>query len=78
MAKINREKVKRLLQEEGSRSNEDCITICEVLEKNSIIGRKNKEKIINDFIENLDTSYEEANKLYNECMAILVKERMLL
>lgn len=78
MAKINREKVIILLQEKRKECSEYYSIICDILEKNSIIGRKNKEKIINDFIESLSISYQEANALYNDCMEILIKERMIL
>lgn len=78
MAKINREKVIILLQEKRKERSEYYSIICDILEKNSIIGRKNKEKIINDFIESLSISYQEANALYNDCMEILIKERMIL
>lgn len=73
MAKINREKVIKLLQEKRKNSIEEYSIICDVLENHSIIGRRNKERIINDFIENLSISYEEANFLYNDCMEILIK-----
>ena len=43
MAKINREKVIILLQEKRNSSIEECSIICDILEKYSIIGRKNKE-----------------------------------
>ena len=46
MAKINREKVIILLQEKRKESREYYSTICDILERNSIIGRKNKEKMI--------------------------------
>ncbi len=78
MAKINREKVIILLREKRKESREYYSTICDILENHSIIGRKNKEKMIHDFIENLSISYEEANHLYNDCMDILIKERMIL
>ncbi len=78
MAKINREKVIILLQEKRNSSIEECSIICDILEKYSIIGRKNKEKIINAFKECLSISSQEANVLYNDCMEILIKERMIL
>ena len=78
MAKINREKVIILLQEKRKESREYYSTICDILERNSIIGRKNKEKMINDFIESLSIPYQEANILYNDNMDILIKERMIL
>lgn len=73
MVKINREKIIKALQEKRNSSMEEYSIICDVLENHSIIGRRNKEKIIHDFIENLSLSYEEANFLYNDCMEILIK-----
>lgn len=46
--------------------------IYDILNKNGIVGRKNKEKIKEDFIKELNISESEANKLYNICMEIVV------
>ena len=51
-----------------------CEEINRVLENNILIGKKNKIKLVNDFMEKLDFSKEEAEDLYEKCMSIITKE----
>ena len=62
------------LKKQTNYSNEQCIRIINVLENNFLIGRNNKIKIINDLIENLNFSAEEANNVYNISSNIIVSE----
>ena len=48
--------------------------INKVLEDNFLIGRKNKDKIVDTLINKLKINNEEANKIYNTAMNILSKE----
>lgn len=61
------------LIEKTNKSENECKIINEILESHFIIGRNNKEKIINDFKEKLNIDYKEADKLYNICSEIIVK-----
>lgn len=61
------------LQKATNRQKRECITINNILESYFLIGRNNKKKIINDFIKELNITKEAANKLYNECIRIIIK-----
>lgn len=52
---------------------EKCVLVNDILESHFIVGRKNKEKIVNDFIEKLSFSEEEADKMYNTVMDVFAK-----
>ena len=65
--------IKGKLKELTNRSDEEVMIIDEVLNSHFIIGRNNKEKIITDFKEKLNISYDEADELYNQCAEIIVK-----
>ena len=71
--KMNRETGINMLLEKTHRSINECNIIYDVLNENGIIGRKNKERIKSDFIEKLKVSEKEADKIYNICMEIVVK-----
>lgn len=70
--KMNKEKFISKLTEKTNKSIEECNIIYDILNKNGVVGRKNKEKINEDFIKELNISESEANKLYNICMEIVV------
>lgn len=70
--KMNKEKFISKLTEKTDKSIDECNIIYDILNKNGIIGRKNKEKIKEDFIKELNISKSEANNLYNICMEIVV------
>lgn len=46
--------------------------IKEILEEKMFIGRKNKNRIINNLIEKLNIDNEEANKIYNEFISVFM------
>lgn len=64
-----REKIKEVTR----RDDEECNIINDILNNHFIIGHNNKKKIINDFMEKLNISEDDADKLYNECSEIIVK-----
>lgn len=59
------------LNKETGYDIDKCSIINEVMESHFIIGKNNKEKIINDFNNRLDINREEASELYNKCVDIL-------
>ena len=65
--------IKEKLKELTNRSDEEISIIDEILNNHFIVGKNNKEKIIEDFREQLKISYEEADELYNQCCEIIVK-----
>lgn len=71
--KMNKNNFINKLMEITNYSEENCILINNIMENHFIIGRNNKIKIMNDFIEKLDISKEEADELYNICMKIIIK-----
>ena len=52
-------------------SEEKCITINNILENTFLIGKNNKEKMINKFEEKLEITKEEAESIYEKAMSIL-------
>lgn len=65
--------IKEKLKEVTNRSEEECITINDILNNNFVIGRNNKIKIVNEFMEKLNISASDADELYNKCCEIIVK-----
>lgn len=65
--------IEKLNKETGYDENR-CKIVNEVIESHLIIGKNNKEKILNDFIEKLNIEREEADDLYNKCIKILGNE----
>lgn len=72
--KMNKTEFIKELQKKLNYNEEKCIIINDILENNFLIGKKNKETMINEFITKLDVSDEEANKIYETAMNILSKE----
>ncbi len=72
--KMNKDKIINKLVENINRSTLECNIIYDILDKNGIVGRKSKEKIKRDFIEKLNVSESEADKIYNTCMEIVVND----
>ena len=71
----NREDIVNQLLKRTKYKKEDCEQIVEILNNHSIIGRKNKEKIIIDLTSKLNISREAANALYNICMECVLKSK---
>lgn len=51
--------------------NGKCTIINNILESHFIIGKKSKEKIVSDIINQLAVTSEEAEKIYESAMTIL-------
>ena len=61
------EKLKEVLNIDEAKAN----IINNILESNNIIGKKGKENIINDLMNQLKIDLEEANKIYEKVMDII-------
>ena len=74
MMKMNKNKfIKELVKETGY-SEEKCILINNVLENHFIIGRKNKDKIIQDLEEKVSLNEDDAENVYDISMKIIMTE----
>jgi len=65
--------IKNKLKEKTNYSDLECNIIDEILNKHFIIGKNNKKKIINDFMEQLNIDENDSDELYNMCCEIIVK-----
>ena len=68
---MNKEKFIKELEKVTGLNNIKCSTINDILENHFIIVKNNKEKIINDIINQLSMTYEEAEKIYELSMSII-------
>ncbi|MCI8412026.1 MAG: hypothetical protein HFJ40_06325 [Clostridia bacterium] len=68
---MNKEKFIKELEKVTGLDNGKCIIINSILESNYIVGKKNREKIMCDVMEQLEMSREEAEKIYEFVMSIL-------
>lgn len=68
---MNKEKFIKELENITGLDNSKCTVINNILERYFIIGKKNKEIIISDIIEQLAVKDEEAEQIYESAMAIL-------
>lgn len=71
---MNKKEFINKLMEVTGLTEEKCHEINEVIEKYFIIGKNNKEKILNDLKEKLNYTEKEADQLYNKVMDIITKE----
>ncbi len=71
--KMNKTEFIKELQNRLNYDEEKCTIINDILEDNFLIGKKNKEIMINEFITKLDITDIEANKIYETAMNILSK-----
>lgn len=65
--------IKEKLKELTQKSDEEIVIIDEILNNHFVIGRNNKEKIIDDFKDKLNINDNQADELYNQCSEIIVK-----
>lgn len=72
--KMNNKEFIRELENKLSYSEEKCTTINQILESNFFISKKNKDKIIEEFILKLNVNYEEAINIYNTSVNIINNE----
>lgn len=68
---MNKKEVIKKLGEVTNLSEEKCIIINDILEEHFIIGKNNKEKIISDISEKLETTKEESENIYESAMSII-------
>lgn len=68
---MNKNEFIKKLEELTVLDNNECIIINSILEDNFIIGKNNKEKIINNIMTKLSKTYEESEKIYELAMSII-------
>lgn len=68
---MNKKEVIKKLGEVTNLSEEKCVIINDILEEHFIIGKNNKEKIISDISEKLETTREESENIYESAMSII-------
>lgn len=68
---MNKGKFIEQLMEKTNYPQDKCIIINSILENHFIFGKNNKEKYINDFINELDLDEQDAENLYEICMNII-------
>lgn len=71
--KMNNQEFIRKLEEKTNYNEEKCVIINNVLENHFIVGRKNKQKIVNELISNSFTE-DEAENIYDIAMNIILGE----
>ena len=71
--KMKKSKFIKRLKEETDYSEDRCVLVNDILENNFIIGRKNKQKIINDLILKNFTE-DEAENIYDISINIIMSE----
>lgn len=71
---MNKANFREKLNKATGYNDEKCKIVNDVIESHFIIGKNNKEKILNDFIDKLNIEKEEAEELYNKCVSILGNE----
>ena len=77
--KINKKSFINELQDNTNLSYEECLIVNDILEKNFIFNKKNKDKVINELILKLNINDERANEIYNEIMQFIsskIKEKI--
>lgn len=62
------------LSRQLSYPKDTCIVINDILENSFFINKKNKDKIIEEFIQNLNVNNEEATKIYDIAIKIIKDE----
>lgn len=72
--KMNKTEFIQKLSENLSYSKEKCTTINNILENNFFISKKNKDKIVSEFIQELNVDEREANNIYNTATKIINDE----
>ena len=71
---MDKEKFIEVLSKELNYDQNTCSIICDVLESHFLLGRKNKEKIIDDLIDKININREEAEKIYELSSKTITKE----
>ena len=76
---MNKREFLEELSKQTGLDNNKCVLINDIIEETTVIGKKNKEKMVTGFMEKLNISEEEANKIYETAMGITgeqVKEKL--
>ena len=68
---MNKKDFIEILKNKLNYDEEKCVKINSIVEDTFLIGKKNKDKMIERFINEIDISNEEANKIYEIVMNIL-------
>ena len=55
-------------------TEDKCKIVNDILENTFIIGKDNKDKILNKIKEKLNLTEEQVNDIYNKAMSIITKE----
>lgn len=63
--KMNKKEIASLLKEKINYNDDDCLTIINILEDNFLFLKKNKDKVIKDFIEILNIDELEATRIFD-------------
>ena len=71
---MNKKEFINELSNRTSLSTEECAKINDILESNMIIGKKNKDKIIDNIKEKLGYTDEKSNEIYETAMDIFGEE----
>lgn len=77
--RMNKEQYIKVLQEKTKLPKDKCIIINDILENHFIIGKKKKQRIINDLKEKLNIDEVYAGEIYNICTEIIstaIKEKL--
>lgn len=69
--KMNKHQFLEEIKKQTGYTEEKCLQILDVVDDIFLIGKKNKEKMINGFKEKLNVSEEEADDIYNKVMSIV-------
>lgn len=72
--KMNKKEFVIELSKQLSYPKDKCIMINEILEDNFFISKKNRDKIIEEFIKKLDIKHEDAIKIYEIAITIINNE----
>lgn len=68
---MNKEQVIEKLTSATGLNNDQCVIVNNILENHFLIGKNNQEKIITDIEIELDTTKEEAEKIYEAAMGVI-------
>lgn len=71
---MNKKGFTKELQRELNYDQEKCSIINDIIESTSLIGKKSKDKMINDLIIKLNITNTEANRIYKASMNIIKEE----
>jgi len=68
---MNKQKFIKTIKENLNTSEAQANIINNIIESNNIFSKKNKDKIINDFIEQLNIDKEKAENIYETSLNII-------